>query len=248
MYFTGKIASIALSTILGIGGIGAASAAFSPDSQPDIKNQIPVVSTDVSQSSDITTMQDDNRSGSIATISTEQMKKLHDNWLEMVNYGLETKTSDLYEKMVQQDQQLMQNVTREQMMELDREWMEQNKTMHRNWGMMVTNGSSEDNKDLYERMVELDQQMMMNVTPEHFSQLDTAWMKQFNPQNQVAPTVTTQKRMEDKATTTPSSSITKQGINHDMEDQNVHASHENTNNNHNRKDSNHQRNMNWGHN
>lgn len=262
MFIPGKIASITLSTILGISGLGVANAALSPDSQQEgMKNQTPVVSTDISQPSDIKTMQDNTKPDSIVTgtISPEQKAKLHDNWLDVTDHGLKTEKGDIYEKMVQKDQQLMQHINHEQMIELDREWMEQTETLHQKWEMLVKNSSGEDHNDRYERMNQIDQQMMKDVTPEHFRQLNTAWMKQFNNQHhmststskQAAPASNAQKNMKTQATT--SSSMNKQEKNKNTQDINLHSNHYDTNKNHTRTHINHQSNMkqdrhNWAHN
>ena len=190
MIIPGKIASITLSTILGVSGLGVASAALSPDSQQEgIKYQTQVVSTDISNPSETKTIQVNAKTvvNAVKEISPEQMQKLHDNWLVVADYGMKNKTDDIYEKMIQKDRQLMENVTREKMEELDRGWMKQTNSLHQKWERIAKNSSTVDYRDRYEKMIDLDQQMMEGIRPEHFMQLDAAWMKQLKPQHQMAP-------------------------------------------------------------
>ncbi|MFT9599071.1 hypothetical protein [Mesobacillus sp.] len=225
MIIPGKIASITLSTILGVSGLGVASAALSPDSQQEgIKNQTQIVSTDISNPSETKTMQVNAKTvvNTVKEISPEQMQKLHDNWLVAADYGLKKKTVDIYEKMIQKDRQSMENVTREKMEELDRGWMKQTNSLHQKWERIAKNSSTVDYRDRYEKMIDLDQQMMEGIRPEHFMQLDAAWMKQLKPQHQMAPssskqaaTVSNTSKNIDKqaaSVSSPAKSIEKQAV------------------------------------
>lgn len=154
MKFPGKVTSITLITLLGIGGVGVASAAFLPtDNQNNITEHKSVVNTPISQASNkINQVNANTKAMNTNTISEEQMNALHDNWLELVDSGSEANKDNLYNKMVAKDQQLMRNVTREQMLELDKAWMEQKDKQHQTMPSVsapsVTNNQNNAGKEL----------------------------------------------------------------------------------------------------
>ena len=74
--------------------------------------------------------------------------------------------NDLYQQMVKIDQQMMQNITPEQMLAMEKAWME-----------AIQKGDINNFSDLYQQMINIDQQMMNNMTLEQMQAMYNNWLQ-----------------------------------------------------------------------
>ncbi|TCS79889.1 hypothetical protein [Tepidibacillus fermentans] len=242
MLFSSKIVSLSLSLLLGVGGVGVANAALSPDTQQKIANWVQNDPNPMPM----------NTTQNTAKVSNQSTPK------QTVNL---TATTDSVNLVTGTTSQSANVNTPQQTTNVVQPTAEQIKAMHDNWVKLVQNGTFQNKSDLYQQMTEMDRQMMKNITPEQMIELDKAWMEQMNKQrtvNQTKNPANAQKNTTNKpvqqanthhTSTKPTQNQTvKQNTNMNMNQINQQPMHDSQmGKNHQQIEPNHQRNMSENH-
>jgi len=196
-----KILPITLGLVISIGGsLGIANAmANNSDPVPVKANNATLLNNYVNLMSQQNQKEIETYKQMVNNMTPEQMQAMYNAWQQIQENGTVKNANDLYEQMIQMDldimqnitpdqreamynawqqvqtngvpmYQMMQNITPEQMLEMDKAWMEQ-------WLNNTQNVTVKNANDLYQQMIEMDLQMMNNMTSEQRQVMYNTWQQ-----------------------------------------------------------------------